>query len=327
MMTRGKTPTAAPWTDRAQEKILLATDGTSQSDAAVAMAKLLAERKDADVSAVIVVARPRAPWGRVDVEIADEYERSIHADSLASARRQIEELGDVRWHLEAKTGEPASAITGLARAMDAKLVLVGIGEHGAISRLFGSETALQLMRICESPVLAVAPDMRRLPRRIVVGMDFSDASIEAARLAFEIAEENATIVLAHVVPWERKEYVPEEWVRSYEGRITAELSRVTHWLDESAEFRVQQRILYGRPGSRLLAFSDEFGADLLVAGSHSRSPLARLVAGQTIGKLIRGAHCSVLVLPTTAAFHLFGAASSQYEVEEDSAAIAYTRSR
>ena len=63
---------------------------------------------------------------------------------------------------------------------------------------------LRLARVSETPVLAIAPNYREPPRRILVAMDFGEASIEAARLALELAAKNATIVLAHVVPWERK---------------------------------------------------------------------------------------------------------------------------
>jgi hypothetical protein len=109
----------------------------------------------------------------------------------------------------------------------------------------------------------------------------------------------------HVVPWERKEYIPEDWFRAHEQRVGGELTRVIRWLDEKRESHISPRILYGKPASALLAYAEQFGADLIVAGSHGRSLVGRLLAGQTIAKLIRGARCSVLVLPAAAAFRLF----------------------
>jgi nucleotide-binding universal stress UspA family protein len=170
------------------------------------------------------------------------------------------------------------------------------------ARLFGSETALRLVRISSTPVLAVGPEFRTEPRRILVAMDFSEASIEAARLALDFADKNATMVLAHCVPWSRNEYVPEKWFRSHELAIAAELSRVTRWLDADKKLRISHRILYGRVAPTLLAYAEELGADLIVTGTHGRSLLARVLAGQTVAKLIRGARCSVLVLPAAAAF-------------------------
>jgi nucleotide-binding universal stress UspA family protein len=120
-----------------------------------------------------------------------------------------------------------------------------------------------------------------------------------------MAAKDAQVVLAHVVSWDRKEYIPEDWFRSHESAVGNELSRVTRWLDEERKFRIGHRILYGKPASALLAYAEELGADLIVSGSHGRTLLGRVLAGQTVAKLIRGAHCSVLVLPAAAAFKPF----------------------
>lgn len=136
-------------------------------------------------------------------------------------------------------------------------------------------------------------------------MDFREPSIEAARLALDIAAPGAIITLAHVVPWERKEYIPESWFREHEAQVGAQLTRVTGWLDQSSRFRIHQKILYGRPGPSLLACAEELDADLVVAGTHGRGLLGRVLGGETLSKLVRGARRSLLVLPEAAAYHRF----------------------
>lgn len=285
--------------------IVVATDGTSQSEQAITIARVLAARDSSEIRVVTVVDHLPLPWGGIDSNLVAEYEKSLQVEAIAKAKRQVASFGLESWPVSVQAGDPATRITALAKDLEARLVLVGLGGHGAAARLFGSETALRLVRVSHTPVLAVAAQLRDLPRRIVVAMDFSEASIEAARLALELAAKDATVSLVHVVPWERREHIPEDWFRAHEQRVGGELARVTRWLDESKKFHTSPRILYGKPASALLAYAQEFGADLIVAGSHGRGLVGRLLAGQTIAKLIRGARCSVLVLPAAAAFRLF----------------------
>lgn len=286
--------------------IMVATDGTSQSEPAIAFAIAFAKRSTLDVRVVSIVDHSPMPWGGADRTVIAEYERSLQKEALEKAKLQVSSSGAANWPVEIQTGDPATRISALATEANASLVVVGLGGHGAAARLFGSETALRLVRVSQTPVLAVAPKYRDAPHRIMVAMDFSEASIEAARLSLELADKNATMVLAYVVPWDRKEYIPEDWFRSHESSVGAELTRVAHWLDDGRKFRISHRILYGKSASSLLAYADELGADLIVAGSHGRTLLGRALTGQTVSKLIRGARCSVLVLPAAAAFKPHG---------------------
>lgn len=283
--------------------IILATDGTSQSEQAVELARFVSTRTKSDIKVLTVVDQPPIPWGILDSVIAVDYERGLKAEALNTVKQQIASFGDSEWPVEVESGDPAETIAAKAKGCDAMLVIVGLGGHGATSRVFGSETALRLVRLSEIPVLAVEPSLARLPRRILVAMDFSEASIEAARLALELADESSSMVLVHVVPWRRTPYVPDEWVRTQEASVGAQLSRVVGWLNRKSGFRIGQRILYGRPGVTLLKYAEELDVDLIATGTHGRTAVKRLLGGQTVDKLIRGARCSVLVFPAAAAFH------------------------
>src|SRR4051812_27855358 len=239
--------------------ILVATDGTAQSEPAVTFTRALAERLKLTVATLTVVEEPRAPWGGADNDLVNEYQKALCAEALSKATTQISTFGSPDWSVDVRSGDPATIISDDAEQADARLVVVGLGGHGPAARLFGSETALRLVRMSRTPVLAVAAKFREAPKRILVAMDFSEASIEAARLSLELAAKDATIVLAHVVPWERREYIPEEWFRSHESAVGSELARVTRWLDEDRRFRIGHRILYGKPASALLAYAEELG--------------------------------------------------------------------
>lgn len=297
-----RTTTQVPTPSARAPVITLATDGTSQSDPAIAFALDLSKRRSVDVRVVTVVDHLPVPFDAVDLKLVSDIEADLKRDALSTVTHQITLGGDQDWPISLESGNPAERIGAVAAKTDSSMIILGLGGHGLTDRLFGSETALRLIRISRTPVLAVSPDAPAEPRRILVAMDFGEASIEAARLALEFADKKATMVLAHCVPWSRNEFVPEKWFRSHEAAIAAELARVTRWLDADRKFRVSHRILYGKVAPTLLSYGAEIRADLIVTGTHGRSVLGRILAGQTVAKLIRGARCSVLVLPAAAAF-------------------------
>ena len=299
--------------------LLIATDGTPQSDAAIALARLLPLGGQGEFKVLTVVDHPPIPWGTVDRSLVMDYERGLQQEAQSKVKAQLDRLGDNNWSVEVRSGDPATVIAALAKESRARIVVVGLGGHGAVARFFGNETALRLMRVSQTPVLAVDTKLRALPKRIAVAMDFSESSIEAARLALEIAAPGATVTLVHVVPWERKDYIPEHWFREHEAHIGAQLTRVIGWLDHGTKCRMHQKILYGKPGPSLLAYAEELDADLIVAGTHGRGLLGRMLGGETLAKLVRGARRSVLVLPAAAAFQRFDQPGPKSEPHEEHA--------
>jgi len=301
-----------PSTSERSTTLLLATDGTPQSDAAIELAYLLSLKDQSDVVALTVIPRTPIPWGGVDPSLVLGYERGQLEEAQRRVRAQIDRLGNNRWAIEVRSGDPTTIIADIARESGARLLVVGLGGHGPAARFFGNETALRLMRASQTPVLAVDTRMRALPNRIVVAMDFSESSIEAARLAIDIASPAATLTLVHVVPWERNEYVPEHWFREHEAYVGAQLNRVAGWLNHHDRCRIHQRIIYGKPGPRIVACAEDLDANMIVAGTHGRNLLGRVFGGETIAKLVRGARCSLLVLPHAAAFQQTEANTNQH---------------
>lgn len=284
-----------------QAALLIATDGLTQSDAALTFAKSLPPGLRSSVLVLSVVSDAPIPWGNVDRGLIVDYQRELYADAMRRAVSQVARVGRSDWKVEVRYGSAGETIAAAAKECGARLVLLGLGDHSTSARLFGNETALKAMRSSSVPVLAVAPSLKGAPKRVVVGMDFREASIEAARTALRFVAPDATMILAHVIPWERKEYVPEKWLNDYECHVTEQLIRVSGWLGGSGS-HIEHRILYGRAGHAIPALAEEVNADLIVAGTHPHSSFARVVFGETLSKIVRGANRSLFVLPASAAF-------------------------
>jgi nucleotide-binding universal stress UspA family protein len=91
-----------------------------------------------------------------------------------------------------------------------------------------------------------------------------------------------------------------------EAQIRTDLESVVAGLPEGVRGAVA--CLEGEPSERLIAASEK--VDLLVIGSRGYGPLRAVLAGGVSGRVIRGAHCPVIVVPRgveTPLGELFGA--------------------
>lgn len=59
---------------------------------------------------------------------------------------------------------------------------------------------------------------------------------------------------------------------------------------------VEQAVISGVPGREIPAFASEGGYDLVVMGTHGRTGLRHLVVGSVAERVVREAHCPVLVI-------------------------------
>jgi nucleotide-binding universal stress UspA family protein len=167
-----------------------------------------------------------------------------------------------------------------------------------VDRVFGTETALQVIRVSHLPVLAVPEDAGNLPNTAVLGVDFSHFSQQASSAALGLMKPPWEAHLVHVMSG--MEFLPtmsQAWRADYEEELRERLQLLVSDLDVPRGCAVHVHLLEGEPAHELLGFSEDKGADLLVAGSHGHSFVGRLLMGSVSTRLIRGAHVPVLVIP------------------------------
>ena len=281
-------------------RILVATDGLERSDAAVAFAANLAARDEARVELALV----RAPISLLEIDVLPAVrlaaqEMAVIDDMRARIDRQRARTHTDRepWTVRIEVGQVAETIQRIARYDEHELVILGLGEDDLDERCVGPEMALQVMRRVRAPVLAVAQGTTRLPRRVLVGVDFSHSSLIAARSALRILRgSRGTLVLAHVSP---RVPLPHGGLESneefYAAAMTQRYDAFERVLETPEEVDVERVALHGDPAAELLRFATESQSELIAAGSHGRSTLGRLVMGSVSTELVRGATCSVIV--------------------------------
>lgn len=295
---------ARPNESHTSEPILLATQGMQESDGAVKAAAQLADVTQRPVT-VLAVLEPlplvAGEYGFVlPVEDLGEGRRDA---LLARVRKQIADVvgRDAKWPVELRSAAPAATIAREAQSVDAAVIVMGLGQHQLMDRVFGNETTLHTLRAAHTPILAVPQTYSGLPRRAVAGVDFSAAGMAAAHGALALLPSLTSITLVHVAPrWDLEPIAFPEWRAEYERGVGPAFERVLRALDAPASMTVTTVIREGKPAKELLNVAEKDGADLIIVGSQGLGLLDRLLVGSTATGIIRGAHCSVFAFPMVA---------------------------
>ncbi|NQT39936.1 MAG: universal stress protein [Planctomycetes bacterium] len=140
--------------------------------------------------------------------------------------------------------------------------------------------------------------MTWLPRQnVVVPIDFSDDSFAALETAREMVAEASDLHVIHVLP------VLEPAEPGIIWHTIDDDSRSQHAQD-ALERELSKRsadglrvvVRFGDPGHEVVQYAEQAGAELVVLSCKGRSALTRLLIGSVAERIVRLAHCPVLVL-------------------------------
>jgi nucleotide-binding universal stress UspA family protein len=220
---------------------------------------------------------------------------------------------DNDWTFELRDGDPATRIAAAAAESGARVIVIGLGHHDILDRVFGSETALHVLRMARVPVLAVPQAFQHLPARVAIATDFSPASRKAARAAIELLQPGLSMVyIAHVAP--RLDVQPEAyaaWMSEYGSGVEPAFNAFRADLNLLPDTPVETVTLNGKPAKALLDFVKAAHLDAVVTGSRGAGFVDRLLVGSTATSLIRGTHCTVLAVPQGALLQVKDTLSSE----------------
>jgi nucleotide-binding universal stress UspA family protein len=276
--------------------MIVATDGREQSDAAIRAGALLAGRSDAWFVLTVVSPLPiTAP--ELDLRIAAEavaVHRETQVQAVHDQVRWI--LGEREVRVEALDGNPADVIARTAAKTNASLIVAGLGRHKIIDRVLGDETVLRLIRSAETPVLAIDGAFA-IPKTVVVGLDFSENSVNAARFALRLVQHGATVYLMNVAPRDDLLGMVTGGPAVYHERAMATMNDLISKLEVPPGVHVQPVVRLGDPGTRILEYAAETHAELIAVGTRGQGFVARMLAGSVATKIIRASPIAVLTLP------------------------------
>ena len=150
-----------------------------------------------------------------------------------------------------------------------------------------------------------------LIKKILIGIDNSNFSEHAAKYGFDMARTfNAQVGLVHIV--EPNFMPPAAGMDPLSGPVQdaigdAEIMQVQNDMSENLLERTEKEFGKGLQVTHFNEFGDtadgiiecgkEYGADLIILGTHSRTGIDRLLMGSVAEHVVRHSEVPVLVVP------------------------------
>ncbi|HEY1378473.1 MAG TPA: universal stress protein [Gemmataceae bacterium] len=294
--------------------ILVPLDGSKLAEQALPLALAVARRAHANLR-LARVHRPTASGGRTLPSKGVAASELAYVEAIADAAR--------RTGLPVETtlleGPVPAALCKHAQAVNASLMVLTTHGRGPLSRFWLGSTADDLVRRTPVPLLIHRPDPAGDPqagtplppnadfrfRRVLVPLDGSDVAEEALGPAAEMARiMGADLTFLRVVEPvplvvpDGLVYTPPTLDTALMDDLTAQARNyvghaAARWEGEGLD--VETRVMVNdAPAAAVLEAAE--GHDLIALATHGRSRMARLFLGSVADKVVRGAHCPVLVV-------------------------------
>jgi nucleotide-binding universal stress UspA family protein len=134
------------------------------------------------------------------------------------------------------------------------------------------------------------------PKSVVVPIDFSDLSREALDRGIDIAGNGAIHVIHVLTPAIAMEPGNLYGTITDETRVESTLKYFDDQFNDKKYADITSHAVVGDPGRAITELAQEVDADLIVIPSHGRGFFKHMVLGSVAERVVRLAHCPVLVL-------------------------------
>ena len=278
--------------------MLVGIDGSPAALAAIRFARVMEEATLWKPEAIAVVEH-------LPVAVADAMlplplpmtDAAVVAGPVDIARRQLKRNGAGDWLLRTDSGPASRRIIDFARRRGVDLVVLGLGRHGKLARLFGAETTARVCRESQVPVIAIDERTKGRPTSIVVAMDFGSSSVRAAREALALLAPGGRLHLVHV-RWaiDGKPLGDPVTERAYALGVEKGFARLKTLLRRQG-IAITSAMMFGGILESLLKAIAKEKAHFVALGSHGQTVIDRLVLGSTPAHILRAVKCSVMIAP------------------------------
>jgi nucleotide-binding universal stress UspA family protein len=134
-------------------------------------------------------------------------------------------------------------------------------------------------------------------RNVIVPVDFSADSIAAIDVGLQLVDDPSHLHVVHVVVDITPLEAGEVWgVIDPQARVEQIEKVLKEKLQDSKYTGVNLAVLLGEPAHGIANYAEEKHAELIVIPSHGRTGITRLLIGSVAERVVRLAHCPVLVL-------------------------------
>lgn len=285
------------------ERILIPTDDSPGSDAAIEHALDLAERYEATVHTISVVEAGHTPVD-LDTDEREQLRASRRALALNAINAVVEraETRGIEVSQDVRQGVPYRTILEYGREHEIDLIVMGTRGLTDAERARLGSTTERVITLGDIPVLSV-----RLAEGghsdssyddIVIPTDGSDVAERAAEYGLELAAQyGANVHVVYVV--DAATYGYKDAPRSIIGLLKEGGQQATEAIADTAQERdvsVRTSVLRGVPEEEILAYGDRVEADLIAIGTRGRAAGSDRIIGSTTARILRRAEVPVLTV-------------------------------
>lgn len=279
--------------------VLVATDFSVRSDRAIRRATLVAREHGAALVLLHVIdddqpARIVKAEREAATALLEEQARTISGGDGVPATPKV------------VLGDPFEGIAAAARECDPALVVIGPHRRQALRDVFVGTTAERAIRASRRPILMANAVPAGPWRHVLLALDLSDCSAEAARAVAELGlESHAAVTALHVfeapaTPVMARTSATAGALEAYgeeeAARARAALDAFLAPLPVAPVSRVVERSVTS-PAATIGAVAASVSADLVVVGTRGRGGIAKLLLGSVCEEVLRMAERDVLAVP------------------------------
>jgi nucleotide-binding universal stress UspA family protein len=287
-------------------RVLLATDGSKNSQAAAAFLKALPLPASTTVRIVAVVS---LPGFALEATSAPAVQRAVldEAEGVASQAQAMLAPRGFTIETDVAEGDPRVEIVRQADEWKADLIVLGARGLGAVKRFLVGSVSDAVARHALCPVLVVKGQRPKLGS-VLVAMDGSEDSFQAVRFlqSLDLPRQTRLRLLSVVerlrYPTTAPQSVRGQLVRMLKeleaerrGKLDKVLERAAGQLDDKIT-RVTRYTPTGDPAEEIVKTTQDFDTDLVVVGARGLGGVARVLLGSVSEKVLHHARCPVLIV-------------------------------
>lgn len=287
--------------------ILAGHDLTDHGSRALARAGTLAEQLNARVVAVNVIKESPLWWFIKGENLdPDEVRHDLRFEAIAAIETDAESLSN-------KPAEPVKATTtsGLSpfkaiikesQVQQADMIVLGAHSGRHLTDFLVGTTAERVASRSNIPVLVNKAPISGPYQRAFVAIDFSETSVDALKLAQQVAPEATfTLMHAHETWFETTIGQSGASISAYEQLKEEEQHRLEQKLHELAQqaglrddqYRVE--VVLGYPGTAVLERIKAANPDLVVCGNEGLGGVEQFLLGSVAQTILIHAPADVLI--------------------------------
>lgn len=275
--------------------VLVAIDPVSPVKNSVREALRLTSSMGAELTALSVAPRYEGDLNRLtlkntDSQLRQPFQQCLQeaADFAASCSMVIKTV--------LRHGDPADEIVNWAEKTGAEFIVIGSPKRSNMERVFLSRTTAGIISLSPCDVLIIPEDATIDFSRILVCINGSKHSLEAAQRALDLAMSyGSTVHMLTVVDIPLDKSLRYGVLKEARRKALTTLQGLAEQ-GRKLEVKVVTELRDGTPYKNIVTYAEENDIQLTVLGSYSRTALERMFFGSIVERVAALSTCPTLIV-------------------------------